>query len=107
MSRKGRSAQGGSRSKPENDLERGRALYEKRAWRDAHFHLSRADGLASLGGDDLFRLAICHGLFGNDEGMLSALERAHSAYRESGDLQRAARMAFWLGFRHGSLGETG
>src|SRR5690242_8101002 len=89
------------------DLERGRAQYERRAWRDAHDHLVRADRSAKLSGDDLFRLAMCQGLFGDDEGMLASLERAHAAYREAGDGPKAARMAFWLGFRLTYLGETG
>src|SRR5215471_3005757 len=93
--------------KSSNDLERGRACYERRAWRDAHDHLVRADRSAPLSGDDLFRLAMCQGLFGDDEGMLASLERAHAAHREAGDAPKAARMAFWLGFRLSYLGETG
>jgi DNA-binding CsgD family transcriptional regulator len=95
------------RAPSRDDLERGREHYEKRAWREAHDHLARADRASPLSGDDLFRLAMCHGLFGEDDAMLATLERAHAAHRETGEAAKAARMAFWLGFRLSSLGETG
>jgi DNA-binding CsgD family transcriptional regulator len=107
MNTKSRDA-GKTRSANARDgLERGRAAFKQRAWRDAHDHLARADREEPLDGDDLFRLAICQGLFGDDDGMLQTLERAHGLYRESGDLRRAARAAFWLGFRLAYLGEAG
>ena len=87
------------------ELERGRELYRRRAWADAHRSLSKADEAQPLGGDDLFLLAICAGLLGRDEDFVRLLERTHRAYLDAGEAQRAARAAFWLGMRLGSLGE--
>jgi hypothetical protein len=37
----------------EGELERGRAAYERRAWKDAYESLARADGAGLLGAGDL------------------------------------------------------
>ncbi|MGE5277558.1 MAG: LuxR C-terminal-related transcriptional regulator [Acidobacteriota bacterium] len=87
------------------ELERGRELSRRRAWADAYRSLSKADEAQPLGGDDLFLLAICAGLLGRDEDFVRLLERAHRAFLEAGESERAARAAFWLGMRLGSLGE--
>jgi DNA-binding CsgD family transcriptional regulator len=87
------------------ELERGRELYRQQAWAEAHASLSRADQASSLGGDDLFLLATSAGLLGRTADLLKTLERAHQECVRSGDLQRAARMAFWLVSRLLSLGE--
>ena len=88
------------------ELERGRELYRRRAWADAHRSLSKADEAQPLGGDDLFLLAICAGLLGRDEDFLRLLERTHHAWLDAGEAERASRAAFWLGMRLNSLGET-
>jgi ATP/maltotriose-dependent transcriptional regulator MalT len=88
-------------------LEAGRAHYQRGRWRDAHASLLRADRHAPLGADDLERLALCAYLVGNDDDYLAALERAHAAHLQAGDPLRAARSAFWLGFRAYFRGETG
>ena len=41
------------------------------------------------------------------EDLLKLLERLHRTYLDRGELVRAARVAFWLGFRLSSLGEHG
>ena len=87
------------------ELERGRELYRKDAWAEAHASLSRADRAMSLAGDDLVLLAMSAGLIGKTRDLLKTLERAHQAYLESGRLQAAARAAFWLASRWLSLGE--
>jgi ATP/maltotriose-dependent transcriptional regulator MalT len=84
---------------------RGRELYRRRAWADAYRSLSKADEAQPLGGDDLFLLSICAGLLGRDEDFVRLLERAHRASLEAGESERAARAAFWLVMRLGSLGE--
>jgi ATP/maltotriose-dependent transcriptional regulator MalT len=105
-----RADRGPARGPPGNspgELERGRELYRQRAWVEAREALSRADQSSPLEADDLFLLAMSAGLLGRTEELLSALERAHRAYLKSGNLQRAARMAFWLVSRLMSLGEPG
>jgi ATP/maltotriose-dependent transcriptional regulator MalT len=80
---------------------------QRRAWREAHDLFVLADRESSLSGDDLEYLAECAYLIGLDEDYLATLERAHHAYRNAGDCRRAARCAFWLGFRLFLKGATG
>jgi DNA-binding CsgD family transcriptional regulator len=88
-------------------VRRGRAAYARGAWREAHRELSAADGDSPLGAEDLERLAWSSGLIGKSEQLLQLLERLHRLHLEQGDRLRAARMAFWLGFRLQSLEEQG
>jgi len=90
-----------------DDLERGRSFYEEREWAEALASLSRAEERAPLAADDLERLAWSAALTGLDDVFLAALERLHQAYLETGSAARAARAAFWLGFRLFALGEPG
>ena len=80
-------------------LERGRAQYEARAWADAYRLLSLAERSGPLAGVDLERLATAAYLTGRDDDYLKALDLAHRAHSQAGDVQRAARCAFWLGLR--------
>lgn len=89
------------------EIERGRQAYDRRQWDTAYAALTRADAQSSLAPDDLERLAWAAALSGRDDAFLSALERLYEALVEAGEPQRAARMAFWLGFRCLSLGELG
>ncbi|MGH2451295.1 MAG: LuxR C-terminal-related transcriptional regulator [Candidatus Limnocylindria bacterium] len=91
----------------EDDLERGRAAYERRAWRDAYESLSRADRAAPLGADDLELLATSAYMLGLDNEYLSVLERAHHAHVEAGQTLRAVRSAFWVGINLALRGEMG
>jgi DNA-binding CsgD family transcriptional regulator len=91
----------------QDDLERGRAAYERRAWEGAYESLSRADGAALLGAHDLELLATSAYMLGRDDEYLSSLERAHHAYLEAGDHLAAFRCAFWVGINHALRGETG
>src|SRR5260221_10395812 len=86
-------------------LERGRALYAQRAWAEAHEALSLADRAAPLDAEDLERLALSAGLAGRDEEQLASLERLYHAHCEADETVRAARAAFWLGFRLLTMGE--
>jgi DNA-binding CsgD family transcriptional regulator len=86
---------------------RGRSSYARREWADAYQALCGADKQASLGRDDLSRLAWAAALIGRDNEMIAALERLYQAEIEAGDELAAARSAFWLGFRLFSLGERG
>jgi ATP/maltotriose-dependent transcriptional regulator MalT len=88
-------------------LERARASCERRAWADAYEAFSIADEAAPLGAADLDLLALAAALVHRDDTMLSALERAYQAHVEVGDEERAARAAFWLGFRLHAMGESG
>jgi DNA-binding CsgD family transcriptional regulator len=92
---------------PFGELERGRERYQRRAWADAYRSLSLADKAALLGPEDLELLAMSAYLVGRDDDYLSALDRAHRAYLDSGEGVRAIRCAFWLGMRLFFRGETG
>jgi DNA-binding CsgD family transcriptional regulator len=76
-------------------VDHGREAFERRAWRDAYTHLA-ADGPLEAG--DLERLAVAAYLVGRDDESARAWERAHVAWVEQGDPDRAARCAFWLAF---------
>jgi len=82
-----------------SDRELGRAAYRERRWADAYDALARADQEQPLDCEDLERLAWAAALSGRDDAMLAAQERLHHARLESGDCVRAARAAFWVGFR--------
>jgi DNA-binding CsgD family transcriptional regulator len=69
--------------------------------------LSLADEVVPLGAEDLELLSISAYLIGRDDDNLRALDRAYRAHLESGEALRAARAAFWLGFRLIDLGEVG
>ncbi len=91
----------------QDDLERGRAASEQRAWKGAYESLSRAGGAAPLGANDLELLATSAYMLGRDDEYLSFLERAHHAYLEAGDHLAAFRCAFWVGINHALRGEMG
>jgi tetratricopeptide (TPR) repeat protein len=91
---------------PETLLQ-GRKCYERHEWNDAFEALSLADSLSPLGADDLHRLAWAAGLAGRDDEMLATHERVYHALLDEGQNLRAARSAFWLGFRLLARGEIG
>jgi ATP/maltotriose-dependent transcriptional regulator MalT len=88
-------------------LELGRELYAQRAWARAHEALGAADAEAPLAGRDLFMLAMAAALVGKDAELLRVLERAYRAHLAAGELQPAARTAYWLATRLQYLGEQG
>lgn len=88
-------------------LDRARKSCQRRAWADAYQAFSRADRKSDLEAQDIELFAIAAYLIGRDEDYLVALERAYNAHREKKQPRRAARSAFWLGFRLLFRGETG
>jgi DNA-binding NarL/FixJ family response regulator len=81
-----------------DSLYRGRESYGRHAWADAFAELSAADAATPLDADDLVLLATAAYLVGRDDESLGLFERAHHEYVGRGDLQPAARCAFWLTF---------
>jgi ATP/maltotriose-dependent transcriptional regulator MalT len=67
--------------------------------------LTRADDASPLAAPDLELLAWSAGLTGRDAEQLRASERLYHAHLEAGDHLRAARWAFWTGFRLFAAGE--
>jgi DNA-binding CsgD family transcriptional regulator len=79
------------------ELESGRQAYHDQAWRKAFESLGSADRTESLGAEDLEKLARSAYMLGADEEYVSALERAHQAWLDRGEVPRAARCGFWIG----------
>jgi ATP/maltotriose-dependent transcriptional regulator MalT len=88
-------------------LEKARESYRRRDWHEAWRALSVADRQAPLAGADLELLAMAAYLLGRDDDYLDALDRAHGVHLSAGETLRAARCAFWLGFRLLMRAETG
>lgn len=88
-------------------LRRGRAAHARRAWEEAREELSLADRATPLGTADLERLAWASTLTGRGEEVLGLLERLYKAHLDDGEPVRAARAAFWIGFRLFALREPG
>lgn len=76
----------------------GHEFFERQAWADAYAQLAAADREESLALEDLERLATAAYLAGRDSACVSAWARAHRESVRIGDVPRAARCAFWLGF---------
>jgi hypothetical protein len=79
-------------------LERGRALFARKAWTESYRLLQAADCDAPLEPEDLERLAIAVFLAGQDDDCEAFTARAHRSFLDRGDREGAARAAFWLGF---------
>src|SRR5687767_13686020 len=88
-------------------LDRARNSCQQRAWTDAYQAFLLADRESALQAQDAELFALAAYLIGRDEDYLVALERAYNAHREEKKPRRAARSAFWLGFRLLFRGETG
>ena len=79
-------------------LDRGRASFERQAWRDAYTQLETADRERTLEPQDIERLATAAFLIGRDAECADAWARGYQRYLERTDACRAARCAFWLAF---------
>jgi DNA-binding CsgD family transcriptional regulator len=79
-------------------LRRGRNAFEQRAWAESYRLLQAADRDEPLAAEDLERLAIAAYLVGRDDQCEAFTARAHQAFLDCADRERAARAAFWLGF---------
>ena len=88
------------------DIEDAREAYRTQHWSRAFDRLSDPTVSASLGWDDLRRLAIAAHMLGRPLERQAAGERAYHAALHEGDLIAAATAAFWLGFGHVEYGEV-
>jgi ATP/maltotriose-dependent transcriptional regulator MalT len=88
-------------------LERGRDAYRARAWSDAYALLRRADGAEALSPPDLGLLATAAYMLGRDDEWVAAHERAHHLHLEAGEVESAARAAFWIGVSFALRDELG
>ena len=89
----------------DDTVARARESFGRQAWGEAYAQLSAADQAAPLGLDDLERLALAAVLIGKDADSADAGARAHQESLRLDDAARAARCAFWVGFRHLGQGE--
>jgi ATP/maltotriose-dependent transcriptional regulator MalT len=88
-------------------LERGRDAYAYRAWGDAFALLKLADESEPLAPPDLGLLATAGYMLGRDEEWVAAHERAHHLHLEAGEVEPAARSAFWIGMSFALRRELG
>lgn len=87
-------------------LAQGRESFQKQAWLAAFSHLSAADRESSLEPEDLVLLAQAALLTGRETDAIDFLTRVHQAFLSGGNVQCAARYAFWLGFTLLNAGES-
>ena len=78
-------------------LDRGRESFARAAWREAFVALSEADSAGALSARDLETLGRSAYMVGDTVAYVTALERAHKAHLEAGDILPAVRVAFWIG----------
>ncbi|GAA1631738.1 LuxR family transcriptional regulator [Georgenia ruanii] len=78
-------------------LDQGRASFAQQRWTEAYARLTAADRADPLSADDLARLATAAVLLARDVEGSDLFGRAHHAYLEQGDVEDAARCAFWAG----------
>ena len=78
-------------------LKQGRESFRCQAWGEAFTKLSAADADGALDANDLERLAISAYLTGRDVVWEQVWARAHKSLLDRGDVEHAARCAFWLG----------
>jgi DNA-binding CsgD family transcriptional regulator len=79
-----------------DSLERGRDAFTRRAWTDAYVQLATAARDRPLGPEDLQRQATAAYLTGKEAESADLWTRAHQEFLRCGDVERAARCAFWL-----------
>jgi len=85
--------------------QKGRDAFAVRAWAAAYEALVAADASVPLGGDDLDRLAATAHLTGRYEETTGLWARAHEAHLAGGQIAKAVRSAFWLGFGLSNAGD--
>jgi DNA-binding CsgD family transcriptional regulator len=91
-------------------LNRGREAFARQAWTDACVHLSAAVRESPVEPEDLQRLATAAHLIGRDAESADIWARAHHQFLSRGDVEGAARCAFWLAFglvNHGERARGG
>ena len=87
-------------------LDQGRQSFQKQAWAAAFSQLSTADSESPLDPEDLAQLAQAALLIGRESDGVELLTRAHQGFLSQGNVQSAARCAFWLGFTLLLAGES-
>jgi DNA-binding NarL/FixJ family response regulator len=75
--------------------ERARGAFERRAWGDAFDELTAGHREEQLDAEDLERLAVAAYMVGRDDACEEAWIAAHHAWLGGGEVERAARCAFW------------
>jgi DNA-binding NarL/FixJ family response regulator len=93
-------------AKKSDDVARGRDGYRRQAWAEAYRCFAAADKKAPLPAADLELYALSAGLVGRDDDYLRLMDRLHQLYLDEGDPARAARYAFWNGFRLAGMREA-
>ena len=88
-------------------VQRGRALFADRAWKDAHAALSAADAREPLAAADLERLATAAYMLGRQDEFFDVLGRAHRAHLDAAAMLPAADCALWIGITLAQQGEMG
>src|SRR5512142_718829 len=91
-------------------LDLGRDAARRHAWGEAFTRLSAADEQSPLEPTDLSVLASTAQLLGRDGESADLWERAHHGFLNRGEVDRAARCAFWLAFglfEHGDPARAG
>ena len=94
----------------DDHLERGREAHRQKAWAATVDHLTAADRDAPLDLDDLERLGLAAHLVGRDDVAVSIGMRGFTVGAAAGEVERAARAAFWTGMGfalHGEMAQAG
>ena len=81
-----------------DQLAMGREAFAREQWADAYDRLAEADAARPLALDDLELAAMAAYLVGRDEACVDLQTRAYAEALRGGDVDRAARHAFWIGF---------
>ncbi len=87
-------------------LDRGRGAFEERAWSRARDLLTAADARISLESEDLLRLGEAAQLCGDDETSDAVRQRVFRDCRQAGNVEMAARAAFFLGMHMMTRGDS-
>lgn len=85
---------------PTDTLQAGREALERHDWAAAYEALAEADRDAALSGENLMLLAEAAWFAGQPDAVIDALERAHTVFREEGDMASAAMAAFRVAEQH-------
>ena len=86
-------------------IERGRDAAARSEWEKVFTNLHAADVDSLLAAEDLELLAMAAVLLGQVEVAVDALQRAHQLFLDRGELRRAVRCGFWVGFNFFSQGD--
>ncbi len=90
-------------------LGRGREAFAQRRWSEAYALLAEAERGSPLAAVDLDHLATAAYLKDDEAAAIAAWQRAHHAWLDDGEVERAARAGFWVGLvalMSGGLSQT-